>query len=89
MANSVETEQIVKSENLVFSYVMVRGSIPVFWEQRGMIEGVTITRGPDMTKKAFNKHINELLSTYGNIYIVDLLSDTKPRETILTKEYVR
>jgi hypothetical protein len=89
VANFVETEQIVKMENIVFSYVIIRGSVPVFWEQKGMIEGVTISRGPEMTKRAFHKHFDELLNLYGPVYIVDLLSDTKARETILTKEYVR
>lgn len=42
-----------------------------------MIEGVTISRGPEMTKLAFHKHFDELLKTYGPIFIVDLLSDTK------------
>lgn len=65
--------------------------MPIFWEQKGMIEGVTISRGPEMTKRAFHNHIEDLLQTYGNvpIFIVDLLSDTKQREVILTKEYVR
>lgn len=54
-----------------------------------MIEGVTISRGPEMTKLAFHKHFEELLKTYGPVFIVDLLSDTKQREIILTKEYVR
>jgi hypothetical protein len=54
-----------------------------------MIEDVTISRGPEMTKKAFHKHFEELLGTYNSTFIVDLLSDTKAREIILTKEYVR
>jgi hypothetical protein len=75
--------------NLVFSYVIIRGSVPVFWEQKGMIEGVTLLRGPEMTRKAFHKHFQELTNTYNNIFVVDLLSDSKEREIILTKEYVR
>ncbi len=89
VANFVETEQIVQVENTVVSYVIIRGSVPVFWEQKGMIEDVTISRGPEMTKKAFHKHFEELLGTYNSTFIVDLLSDTKAREIILTKEYVR
>lgn len=54
-----------------------------------MIEDVTITRDSDMTKEAFEKHIEGLISNYSNIYCVDLLSDSKAREIILTKEYVR
>ncbi len=54
-----------------------------------MIEGVTISRGPEMTKKSFHKHFEDLHNTYNSISIIDLLSDTKQREIILTKEYVR
>ena len=39
--------------DVVFSYIIIRGSVPIFWEQKGMIEDVTITRDPDMTKDAF------------------------------------
>jgi hypothetical protein len=54
-----------------------------------MIEGVTITRQPEMTKRSFHKHFEDLYNTYNQLYVVDLLSDTKQREIILTKEYVR
>jgi phosphatidylinositol-bisphosphatase len=68
---------------------MVRGSLPVFWEQKGVTENVALTRGPEMTKRSFHKHFDDLISTYGPIYAVDLLSDTTAREIILTKEYIR
>jgi uncharacterized protein Veg len=42
-----------------------------------------------MTKRAFHKHFEDLKETYGEVFVVDLLSDTKEREVILTKEYVR
>ena len=54
-----------------------------------MIEGVTLTRGPEMTKKAFQKHFEDIVTQYGKTSIIDLLSDTKERETVLTREYVR
>ena len=60
VANFVETETIMKMGSKVYSYVMIRGSVPIFWEQKGMIEGVTLTRGPEMTRKAFNKHFTDL-----------------------------
>ena len=46
-ANFVETEQIIQMDDLLLSYVMVRGSVPIFWEQKGMIEGVELTRSSD------------------------------------------
>ena len=50
---------------------------------------MTISRGPELTKKAFNRHFEDIISTYGPVFAVDLLSDTKAREIILTKEYLR
>lgn len=54
-----------------------------------MTEGVTLSRGPELTKKAFSKHFEDIITTYGPTFIIDLLSDTKQREIILTKEYVK
>lgn len=89
VANFVETEQIVQCEGLSMSYTIIRGSVPVFWEQKGVVEDVVLTRGPEMTKKAFQKHFEDLTGCYGPNFIIDLLSDTKGREVILTKEFVR
>jgi synaptojanin len=55
---------------------MLRGSVPVFWEQKGVVENVNLTRGPEITKKAFSKHFEDIISTYGPVYAIDLLSDT-------------
>lgn len=76
VANFVETEQLVQAENIVISYTMLRGSVPVFWEQKGVVENVNLTRGPEITKKAFSKHFEDIISTYGPVYAIDLLSDT-------------
>ena len=32
VANFVETEQILVTDGVVFSYTMIRGSVPVFWK---------------------------------------------------------
>ena len=36
VANFVETEQVIYLEDKIASYVMTRGSIPLFWEQTGV-----------------------------------------------------
>lgn len=55
---------------------MLRGSVPVFWEQKGVVESVNLTRGSEVTKKAFTKHFEDIISNYGPVYAIDLLSDT-------------
>lgn len=67
---------MVQAENIVISYTMLRGSVPVFWEQKGVVESVNLTRGSEVTKKAFTKHFEDIISNYGPVYAIDLLSDT-------------
>ena len=71
------------------SYVIVRGSVPIFWEQKGLIEDVVITKNSELTHRSFKRHFEDLVKIYKDIYCVDLLSDTKAREIILTKEYIK
>lgn len=76
---------------ICFSFVQVRGSVPVFWEQSpGLIPGqqkITVTRSADGTQPAFDKHFGELQQNYGAVHIVNLLSETKPGEAELTSLY--
>src|SRR5438477_2630670 len=55
VANYVETETIFWSPSgLVFSYIQLRGSVPIFWEQAtGLLphqQKVTITRSAEATQ---------------------------------------
>lgn len=36
VANFVETEQVIFLDNKVSSFILIRGSIPLFWEQTGV-----------------------------------------------------
>ena len=53
------------------------------------MEEVVLTRNPEMTKKAFRLHINDIIYTYGPVYCIKLLRDKTAREMRVTKEYVR
>lgn len=92
VANFVETETIFCSPaGTLFSYVQVRGSVPVFWEQAADLlpgrQKITITRSPEGTQPAFNKHFEDLEHIYGAVHIINLLSDTKPAEVELSTLY--
>ena len=94
VANFVETETTYWTPSgILFSYVQVRGSVPVFWEQAAdLVPGrqkITITRGMDATQPAFNKHFDDLEHTYSAVHVIDLLSDTKPGESELSQLYHR
>ena len=63
VANFVETEQIIKIGKLIFSFVITRGSVPIFWSQgsagagiKTLYEDLNITRPLDMTRIPFRKH---------------------------------
>jgi hypothetical protein len=92
VANFVETETIYWAPSGVcFSYVQVRGSVPIFWEQQtGLLPGqqkITITRGPEATQPAFDKHFENLELSYGAMHVVNLLSNEKPNEMELSHRY--
>lgn len=92
VANFVETETVYwHPPNLCFSYTQVRGSVPMFWEQApGIIPGqqkIQITRSPEATQPAFDKHFEYLALNYGTVHILNLLSESKPGEVELTTRY--
>ena len=92
VANFVETETVFyHPSSLCFSYAQVRGSVPLFWEQAaGLLPGqqkIQITRSPEATQPAFDKHFESLEMDYGTIHILNLLSVSKPGEAELTARY--
>ncbi|KKK21475.1 hypothetical protein ARAM_004639 [Aspergillus rambellii] len=97
VANFVETETILwVSPGLAFSYVQVRGSVPVFWEQAtGFLPGqqkIEVTRSIEATQHAFDRHFEALELEYGAVHIVNLLSELKSGEFELStrfREHVR
>ena len=56
VANFTEIEQIIYCNNYCFSNVQIRGSVPVFWQQRGVTVQTKINRSYDLTNTAFIKH---------------------------------
>jgi hypothetical protein len=92
VANFVESETIYWTPSGVcFSYVQVRGSVPIFWEQQsGLLPGqqkITITRSEEATQPAFDKHFDHLEISYGAIHVVNLLSHEKQQEIELSQKY--
>ena len=92
VANFVETETVLwHPSGLCFSYAQVRGSVPVFWEQAaGLIPGqqkIQLTRSPEATQPAFDKHFEGLEVDYGTVHILNLLSESRPGEAELTARY--
>ncbi|KAJ5626046.1 hypothetical protein N7510_002355 [Penicillium lagena] len=77
--------------SITFSYVQVRGSVPIFWEQTpGFIPGqqkIEVTRSSEATQHAFDEHFEGLELEYGAVHVVNLLSEQKPGEAELSAKF--
>ena len=88
--NTVESEIIIAHDNIVYSFVQIRGSIPLFWFQKqiGLKCEISIQRSAELTSSPFRMHMSDLIAEYKNIIIINLISKTKPEENRLTLELV-
>lgn len=88
VANFVETELLMYSNEYCYAFTQIRGSVPVFWEQDAAIMNakVQITRSIEATQPVFDEHFLKLIEKYGTVNIVNLLSK-KPNEIELSKRY--
>lgn len=96
VANFVETEQVIYSDNEVTSYIQSRGSVPLFWDQPGVQVGshkVKLSRGHDTSVLAFDRHMSMMKARYGQQAIVNLLGTSligsKEGEAMLSNEFQR
>lgn len=76
VSNFVHTEFLIYNGTNNISFLQIRGSIPVFWEQTGLqvVHKVKISRGPESTQIATAKHFRKLIDAFQNVQIVNLLS---------------
>ncbi len=81
-ANFVETEQVVEHAEFVSSFVMTRGSVPLFWSQTPNV----IEYKPDavVEKKdgvghadAYSRHCVDHLARYGATVLVNLIDQAR------------
>ncbi|XP_025020043.1 synaptojanin-1 isoform X3 [Python bivittatus] len=89
VANFVETEQVIFLDECVSSFIQIRGSVPLFWEQPGLQVGshrVRMSRGFEANAPAFDRHFHTLKNIYGKQIIVNLLG-SKEGEHMLSKAF--
>ncbi|XP_031728441.1 synaptojanin-1 isoform X1 [Anarrhichthys ocellatus] len=89
VANFVETEQVIFLDDKVSSFIQIRGSIPLFWEQPGIQVGshrVKLSRGFEANAPAFERHFTTLRRLYGKQVIINLLG-SKEGEHMLSKAF--
>ncbi|XP_054569377.1 synaptojanin-1 isoform X2 [Eptesicus fuscus] len=89
VANFVETEQVVYLDDSVSSFIQIRGSVPLFWEQPGLQVGshrVRMSRGFEANAPAFDRHFRTLKTLYGKQIVINLLG-SKEGEHMLSKAF--
>ncbi|XP_053561148.1 synaptojanin-1 [Bombina bombina] len=89
VANFVETEQVIYLDDCVSSFIQIRGSIPLFWEQPGLQVGshrVRMSRGFEANAPAFDRHFQTLKRLYGKQVVVNLLG-SKEGESMLSRAF--
>lgn len=88
--NFVETETILSTATHIYSFVQVRGSIPLYWEQKqhGLVTEINILRSLPMTASVFDAHLLDLLASYKKVLLINLVRKNKPEEDKLTKGLV-
>ncbi|KAF9608789.1 hypothetical protein IFM89_011558 [Coptis chinensis] len=88
VANFVESEQIVQLNGFTASFIQVRGSIPLLWEQivdltyKPKFEIVKLEEAP----RVVERHFLDLRKRYGSILAVDLVN-THGSEGRLSEKY--
>lgn len=74
VSHFIETEMVIVKDEQLYSYVCLRGSVPVFWEQERLSQQPKVTKSQDLSKTACDKHFHSLRATYGQVYCLNLLA---------------
>lgn len=90
VANFVETEQIVEYQGDRASFVQIRGSIPLYWQQNPDLRykppPTLLEIDPQEHQTACLRHLEDLIKWYGRQVIIDLI-DQKGAESQLGKAF--
>lgn len=89
VANFVETETILAMDQVIMSFLQIRGSVPLFWEQVGnqtFGQKLQITRPQAASQPAFDRHFLDLIDRYGSVHCMNLLGQGE-NEMILSDIY--
>lgn len=83
----METEQLIYYNNYCCSHLQIRGSAPIFWQQRGLTAQTKITRSSELTTMAYLKHMNYIRTLYNKSLLVNLLTQARPHELLITEAF--
>jgi endonuclease/exonuclease/phosphatase family metal-dependent hydrolase len=89
VANFAESATLFTCDELTFSFLQVRGSVPLFWEQQGLQAfnaRIQVTRSRLASQPAFDRHFVDLLQHYRHVHALNLLGQ-RDAEVVLTNAY--
>lgn len=87
VSNFVETEQLLYVKDLISSYVQIRGSIPLFWQQVGVSNELVFTKSAYHSTDSLKLHFENIFDQYGSVVLLNLLNQSKPNERALIDAY--
>lgn len=95
VANYVESEQLViipqrnemnnNNDFHIYSYIQSRGSIPFLWTQEPNLEfnpQITPSNNHNKNYEVFELHLNDLISKYNNITLINLIDKKKDQKQL-------
>lgn len=90
VANYVETELIIDIFDHQLAFVQIRGSVPVYWSQKGYKyrPPLTIDKPLGESLPVFEKHMNLLFEDYGKPVTVVNLVNQAGRELCLAQSFL-
>lgn len=90
-ANWVETEQVLISDGEAYSFLQVRGSIPVYFSQSPYkLQPIPVLRrSVEDNELAFSKHFESLKKIYGDVVAVSLVEKQPSRESIVGELFAK
>ncbi|TRY69034.1 hypothetical protein TCAL_01419 [Tigriopus californicus] len=90
VANYVETEQILLYHHYALSFVMTRGSVPVYWSQPGYKyrPPPILDRSDDEDQAAFQAHFDREFKIYGSPINCVSLVERNGREKVIADAYL-
>ncbi|XP_040570246.1 phosphatidylinositide phosphatase SAC2 [Lepeophtheirus salmonis] len=89
VANFVETEQILLYHRYALSFVIVRGSVPVYWSQPGYRyrPPPVLDHSKEENFQAFKKHYDDTFTKYGSPIVTINLAEKLGREKVITDAF--
>ena len=79
VANFVESELIITYDAHLYSLIQIRGSIPLFWEQKQkrLNNIISVKRSENLTSHVFEGHIQDIINDYTRVIMINLVKKNK------------